>query len=254
MRSAETVLRKVDAGLDLPPRRRVALLRELRTDLADLVEMLVAEGYTPEMAFSRALALLVPTGSDLTALTELHRPAYVRVASRLPSRYARRLELMGVGAMALVATLMPLIALSGVAGLPGWAGTALGCAAALLVAHLTWHGFRILVREDADAAGLIHAGVVQAGLVGLTLATGALATAIGAYLALGSWAARTGVPGLASSLASCAEIAALTLSLAIFGTFGAVALFRAHLATRGVEEELGRVLAAVPVLTRDDRS
>lgn len=243
MRSAETVLREVDAGLDLPARRRVALLRELRADLTDLVELLVAEGCSPEAAHSRALALLVPTAGDLDALADLHRPVYARFAGRLPSRHARRLELAGVGGMAAIATLVPFIAVAAVAGVPWWAGAAVGGAAALVVAHLAWHGFRILVREDADAAGLIRAGVVQAGLVGLTLATGALATAIEAYVALGSWAARSEVAALASSLATCAEIAALTLSIAILGVFGAVALFRAHLVIREMEEELGRVLS-----------
>lgn len=260
MHSGERILREVDAGFDLPARRRVVLLRELQTDFDDLVATLVAEGCTPEAARARARALLVPTASEMSALVDLHRSAYARLAGRLPSRYARWVELTGIGGMAVLATVMPLLAVSTAAGVPLWVAAALGGLAALIVAHLSWHAFRVLVREDADAAGLARAGMVQAGLIGLTLAAGALATVLEAYVAAGSWTVGIDVAGLASSFATCAETAALALSIGMFGLFGGAALFQAHLSAQNVEEELGRLLAGTSLLgsasidTGDDAS
>lgn len=257
MRSAERFLREVDAGFDLPARRRVALLRELRADFDDLVATLVAEGCTPEAARSRALGLLVPTPSEVRMLVGLHRPFYPRLAGRLPSRYARWTELTGIGGMAVLATLVPFFALVGAAGLSGWVVTCLGLLAAILVTHLSWHAFRVLVRQDADAAGLARAGMVQAGLIGLTLAVGALATALATYAAAGSWTEGIDVAGLASWFATGAEIGALTLSIGMFGLFGSAAVYQAQLSARSVEEELDRLLgtsllSSVPPHTGED--
>jgi hypothetical protein len=248
MRSAERFLRDVDAGFDLPARRRVALLRELRTDFEDLVAALVAEGCTPEAARSRAISLLVPTPSEVHMLVGLHRPWYARLAGRLPSRYARWAELTGIGGMAVLATLMPFLAVAVAADLSGWVAICLGLLAATLVAHLSWHAFRVLVREDVDAAGLARAGMIQAGLIGLTLAVGALVIALATYAAAGSWTEGVDVAGVASWVATGAEIAALTLSIGMFGLFGGAAVYQAQLSAQSVEEELDRLLGT-PLLS-----
>lgn len=254
MRSAETVLRDVDARLDLPARRRVLLLRELRADFEDLVATLVAEGCAPESARVRALALLAPTVDDLGALTALHRPAYAHLAARVPSRLARAIELSGVGGMAVLAAALPLITLGSTAGLPWHAGVAMGAVAAVIVGHLGWHAFRIFVREDADAAGLVQAGTTQAALIGLALSVGASVTGLEAWASMGRLAAGSSLTELAEALAICTAIAALALAIGMLGLFGAAALAHAYLSTLGIEEELGRLLSAVPLQAGDDPS
>jgi hypothetical protein len=254
MRSAEGIVREVDAGLDLPVRRRVALLRELRSDFDDLVATLEAAGATPEAARLRALTLLVPTACEMGALADLHRPAYARLAGRLPSRHPGAIELVGVCGMVAVATFALLLTLTEVAGLSQWAGVALGCVGAVVLAHIAWQVFRFMVRQDANAAELARAVTTQAGLVGLTLAVGGLATIAEGYAAAGSWAAGHVFGGLTSTLARCAETAALTLSIVALGAFGAAAMFQAYLSTREAEEELGLLLAAVPPHAGDQAS
>lgn len=247
MRSAERILRELDDHLDLPARRRVVLLRELRADLEDLVSTLVAEGHAPEEARARAVALLAPTLDDVRALTSLHRSTYARVIGRVPSRITHWVELSGVWGMAAFAVLAPLLALGTAAGLPWWAGGPLGVVAALVAGHLAWNAFRVLVREDTSATTLMQAAVVQAGLIGLALSVGASVTLLEGWAAMGRLAAGSGLADMTASLATCAATAALALSIGMLGLFGAAALAQALTFTRGVEEELRRLLSAVPV-------
>lgn len=247
MRSAERILRDLDDHLDLPARRRVVLFRELRADFEDLVATLVAEGHAPEEARARAVALLAPTLDDVRALTSLHRSTYARMRARVPARMVRWVELAGVWGMAAFAVLAPLLALGTAAGLPWWAGGALGVVATLVAGHLAWNAFRVLVREDTSAPMLVQAAVVQAGLIGLALSVGGSVTLLEGWLAMGRLAAGSGLADMTASLATGAATAALALSIGMLGLFGATALAQAHTFTRGVEEELRRLLSGVPV-------
>lgn len=246
MHSADRILRELDDHLDLPARRRVVLIRELRADLEDLVATLVAEGHAPEEARARAVALLAPTLDDVRALTSLHRSTYARLIGHRPSRMARWVELSGVWGMAAFAVLAPLLALGTAAGLPWWAGGPLGVVAALVAGHLAWNAFRVLVREDTSAAMLVRAAVVQAGLIGLALSVGGSVTLLVGWLAMGRLAAGSDLSDVAASFATGAAAAALALSIGMLGLFGATALAQAHTFTRDVEEELRRLLSGVP--------
>lgn len=247
MRSAERILRELDDHLDLPARRRVVLLRELRADFEDLVSTLVAEGHAPGEARTRAVALLAPTLDDVRALTSLHRSTYARLIGRVPSRMARWVELSGVWGMAVFAVLAPLLAIGTAAGVPWWAGGSLGVVSALVAGHLAWHAFRVVVREDMGASMLVEAAVVQAGLIGLALSVGGSVTLLGGWMAMGRLAAGSDPADVAASFATVAATAALALSIGMLGLFGATALAQAHDFTRDVEEELRRLLSDVPV-------
>jgi hypothetical protein len=130
----------------------------------------------------------------------------------------------------------------------------MGAVAAVIVGHLGWHAFRIFVREDADTAGLVRAGTTHAGLIGLALCVGALVTGLEAWASMGGLAAGSSLTELARALAISANIAALALAIGMLGLFGAASLAQAHLSTRGVEEELGRLLSAIPLQAGDDAS
>ncbi len=246
MHEAERMIRELDDHLDLPARRRVVLLRELRADFEDLVAMLVAEGHAPEEARERAVALLAPTLDDACALTDLHRSTYARLVGPAPSRMARWLELSGVWGMAGFAVLAPLLALSTTTGVPWRAAGPLCVVAVLVVGHLSWYAFRALVREDASTSMLVRAGVVQVGLIGLALSLGCTVTLVEGWMAMGSLAAGIDLPDVAAAFATGAATAGLTLSIAMLGLFGAIALAQAHTFTQGVEEELRWLLSAVP--------
>ncbi len=254
MRSAESVLRDLNARLDLPARRRALLLRELRADFEDLVATLVAEGLSPEAAHTRAVQMLAPTDDDVGALAGLHRPPYARLVARVGPGRARTLERVGIGAMAALAVSAPVLALARTAMLSPLTLTVLGCVALLLVANLAWQAFRIVVGGDADAASLARAGAIHAGLVVLTVAAGALTVAIEAYATAGAWATRAagGALDVGMAVARCANAAALTLGLTVLGVFGALALLQWHMSARSVEEELRALLDPVSPFDRSE--
>ncbi len=169
MRSAESVLRELNERLDLPVRRKAALLRELRADFDDLVATLVAEGCSEELAGERALQMLAPTEEEVGTLSGLHRPIYVQLVRAFRPDRVRVLERVGIGAMASLAVLAPLLALAPSPQLPLLAVVVLACVTVPLVLNLSWQAFRIVVRGDADAVSLARAGAIQAGLLALIL-------------------------------------------------------------------------------------
>lgn len=246
-RTTQSVLRDLNARLDLPARRRALLLRELRADFEDLVATLEAEGLSGEAAQARALEMLSPTPEDAGALTGLHRSRYARIVERLGPGHVRLLERVGIGTMAALAALAPVLAVAYSTRLAPMTLVVLGSVAVPLFAHLAWQAFRIVVRDDADAASLARAGTIQAGLVGLTVAAGALAVVTEAYSVAAAWSTHgvMEVGGVAGALTRCADAAALTLGLTILGVFGALALHQWHTAARDVEEELVALLAPV---------
>ena len=253
MPSAESVFRELNARLDLPARRRAELLRELRADFDDLVGTLVAEGLSPEAAQARALQMLAPTEEEAGTLSGLHRSGYARLVGAIQPRWVRVLERTGIGAMAALAVFAPTWALARGSGLPLLALAALGGVAVLVVVNLAWQAFRIVVRGDATAADLVRAGTVQAGLVVLTLTTGAGAVATEVYMAASAWerAGEIGVQAVVGVLMVSADTAALALGLTTLAVFGALALVQWHLSAKNLEEELDALLSP---LTHPDRS
>lgn len=241
MHTAESRLRAADRSLDLPVRRKVVLLRELRGDLEDLEATLQDEGWSHEEARALASKLLTPTDDALADLVALHRPWYARLTRPIPSRSARILEGIGVGGMAVLAVLTPLLTFARVTSLHARTAGALATLAVIVTAHLAWCAFRVLIREDADAAGLVRAGATQAGLLALTVGVGATAVALEAFLAAGPGFSGD-VVGIARVVATCAETAALALGIGMLGLFGTCAVFWAHLLARELEEEYRRLL------------
>jgi len=193
MRTAESVLRELNERLDLPTRRKTALLRELRADFDDLVATLVAEGLSEEAARERALRMLAPMEEEVGTLSGLHRPVYVRLVRGLRPDRVRVLEHAGIGAMAALAILVPLPSLAPSPRPPPLALVVLACVAVPVVVNLSWQGFRIVVCGDADAAALARAGAIQAGLVTLILTVGALLVLEQAVGALSHWEAGVGL-------------------------------------------------------------
>lgn len=249
MRSAESVFRELNARLDLPARRRALLLREIRADFEDLVATLVAEGLTPETAQARALEMLAPNADDAGALTGLHRSSYARLVEHLRPGRVQVVERVGIGAMAALAVLAPMLAMGRGSLLPPPVLAALGLVALLTVVNLAWQAFHIVVRGDADAVSLARAGAVQAGLVALTVSVGGLAVTGQAYAVTASWEAAGDVAtsSVFGAAAACAAAAALTVGLTILGVFGALALFQWYVAARAVEVELNALLEPVSV-------
>lgn len=234
----------MDRHLDLPVLRKLALLRELRGDIEGMEATLHDEGLSSDDARALALKLLAPTADALADLVHLHSPRYTRLTRLVPSRSVRLLEGIGIGGMATLAVLSPLIAYARVTGLGVWAAVALGSLAVIVAAHLMWCGLRVLVREDADADGLVRAGATQGGLLALTLGVGAAAVALEALLGAGQ-GADGDVVQIARTVAACAETAALALGVGMLGLFGTCAVFGAHLLARDVEEEYRRLLDEV---------
>jgi hypothetical protein len=231
----------VDQQLELPVRRKVVLLRELRGDLEGMEATLQEKGFSFDDARALALKLLAPTDDALADLEALHSPWYSRLTRLIPSRSARILEGIGISGMATLAILSPLLAYTRVTGLKAWTAGTLGSLAVIVTAHLTWCAFRVLIREDADAGSLVRAGATQAGLLALTLSIGATAVALEVFLGAGQ-----GVGGdvvqIAHAVATCAETAALALGIGMLGLFGTCAVFGAHVFMRDVEEEYRRLL------------
>ncbi|MEX2374257.1 MAG: hypothetical protein WD942_01560 [Dehalococcoidia bacterium] len=234
-------LQAVDQHLDLPVRRKVVLLRELRGDLDGMEATLQAQGFSSDDAHALAFQLLGPTRDAMADLVSLHSPWYPRLTRLIPSRSVRILEGIGIGGMAILAVLAPLQAYTRVTDLPTWVAGALGTLAVVVAAHLMWCAFRVLIREDADAASLVRAGATQTGLLALTLSVGATAVAVEAFLGAGR-----GLDGdvvrTARAVASSAETAALALGIGMLGLFGTWAVFEAHLLARDAEEEHRRLL------------
>jgi hypothetical protein len=244
MRTAESVLKELNERLDLPARRKTALLRELRADFDDLVATLVAEGFSEEAARERALRMLAPTEDEFGTLAGLHQPVYVQLERELGPDRVRVLERVGIGAMASLAVLAPMLALTPSPQLPLLTLVVLACVAVPLVLNLSWQAFRIVVRGEADAASLARAGAIQAGLVSLILTVGGLLVLEQALRALSLWEAGLGmdVVTVASAVSGCAGIASITLGLTIFGVFGSLALLHWHISATGFERELAQLL------------
>lgn len=251
MPSAESVFRQLNERLDLPARRRALLLRELRADFDDLVATLVAEGLSPEAAHLKAVQMLAPTSDDASALSGLHRTRYARLVSGFRATRVHVVERVGIGVMAAVAVLAPVLALASSSRLPVGTLAVLGITATLLLANLAWHAFRIVVRDDADADSLARAGMVQAALLGLTLSASTLAMLVDVCRNLTAWEASAGatVAQVLTLMGRCAETVAITLGLTVLGIFGALALLQWHLSARTVEEELLALLS--PTLNPD---
>lgn len=223
----------------------MVLLRELRGDLEGMEATLQEQGVSSADARALALKLLAPTDGALADLVSLHSPWYPRLTRLIPSRSVHILEGIGIGGMAILAVLSPLLAYIRVTDLPTWTTGALGSLAVIVTAHLMWCAFRVLIREDADAAGLVRAGATQAGLLALTLSVGATAVVLEAFLGFGQGFGGD-VVRIARAVATCAETAALALGIGMLGLFGTCAVFGAHLLARDVEEEYRRLLDHAP--------
>ncbi len=100
------VLREVERGLALPIPDRVRILRELKYDLEELCERLVADGLSPEVARGRAVQALVPDRATLRELDRLHAPWYRRVTRHLT---ADRLRLAERGVLAIATASMVIV-------------------------------------------------------------------------------------------------------------------------------------------------
>jgi hypothetical protein len=255
MPTPESTLRDLNARLDLPTRQRALLIREIRADFEGLVASLVAEGLSTEDAVARAVGMLTPTADDADILAGLHRSWYVRLVTHLQPQRVRVAERTGIAVMAVLAAMAPVYVLWRSTALSATTLVMLGAVSALVLAHLGWQAFRIVVRGDAVAADLARAGLIQVGLVGLTLCAGAMTVALEAYEALEVWAGAEGgtrLAVMASALGAAAGVTALTLGVTILGVFGALALLQWHLSARSMEEELDTLLRTQNQSTRSE--
>ncbi len=103
-------LRRLDRELAVPVQHRVRILRELEYDLEGLRSHFVERGLSPDEAYDRAVAALVPDGPAMSALARVHEPWLRRVTRLLPQARLRALE-RGALAAAVVS----------VVGAEGWA-------------------------------------------------------------------------------------------------------------------------------------
>ncbi len=239
--TVDTGQRAVDQLLGLPVRRKVVLLRELCSDLEGLEAKVQAEGLAPRDARAFALNLLTPTDRALADLVSLHSPWYARLTRSIPSRAVRILEAIGIGGMAVAAIFSPLHAYARSTSLSVWTAGTLGTLAVIVAAHLMWCAFQVLIREEADAASLVRAGAIQAGLLVLTLGIGASSVTLEVFSSV-EQALGGDVIRIAQSVATCAETAALALGIAMLGLFGTCAVLGAYVLAEDIEEEYRSLL------------
>jgi len=243
MRSGDRVLQDLNRSLDVPARVRADVLREVREDLRDLVDRLVAEGVPAAEAEARALRLLEPGPEATAMLVHVHRAPAGRIRDVLGDRADHRVEWVGTVGLAGLAVWapMPPLLLSG--RVPWWAGAPLVALGVLLVANLTREALRWWLRRDAEVARLRWSATVQGAGVVLVLVWGALAVALDAYRTAGAWSVTPpGVSEVAAWLSRALTLQALSLGIAMLGVFGALALGQALVAARRLDTELKELL------------
>lgn len=243
MRLDEVLLQDLNARLDLPPRSRVQMLREVRDDLEAMVDLLVEQGVTRQTAEQRAIALLCPGDKAIEELAAVHRSPFGRLAGRLGHAAASNIERAAVLTMASLAAAAPLSALVLGGSQPAWATLPLLILAGVMAAVLAHESFRWWARREQDVRALVHAAGIQAATVGLTLAWGFLAAALEGYVAAGTWELVPPSPQTLAAWASrVANLLALTLGVAMLGVFGSLALLQALWQARNLEGELSELL------------
>jgi hypothetical protein len=254
MRTVEVVLREFGEALDLPTRRKLVLLREIRADFEGVVATLTARGCSAREARERALHLLAPTAGDARSLNDIHRTPYARLTNVLPTRPVRLMERGSVVCLAALGALSPMIALTRISDLPSGAALLFGCVSLSVLTNLAWHAFRLFIRQDLDAAALARAGMTQAGLIALALIAGLITVTLQAYVLLGGWAAGVApdVAHVAQSVLVVAETAAVVLTITIVGFVGGMVLMQSFSLTRDAERELARLLSIPDSLEESD--
>jgi hypothetical protein len=243
MRSGDALLRELDARLNLPSRARSDVLREVREDLHDMVNVLVGQGMSREDAERRAVTLLQPGDEAVQGLAAVHRSPYGHLSARLGNGVARGTERAAVLAMAGLAAAAPVPALVLAGRLPVWAAAPLLVLAGVMAANLTRETLRWWVRREQDVRALAHAASLQGAMVGLAVSWGALATATEVYLAAAAWeVAAPSSMAVAAWVSRVLALPALTLGVAMLGVFGALALMQAIWHARNLEGELAELL------------
>lgn len=243
MRSDEVLLRDLNARLDLPPRARVQVLREVRDDLEAMVDLLVEQGVSRRVAEQRALALLRPGDEAIEELAAVHLSPFGQLAARLGHVTASNIERAAVIALAGLAAVAPLPALILGGPQPAWATLPLLMLAGVMAALLTRETLRWWARGEQDVRALAHAAGVQAAAVGLTLAWGGLVAVMDAYVAAGTWEMIPPSPQMLAAWASrLTTLLALSLGVAMLGVFGSLALMQALWQARNLETELTELL------------
>jgi len=254
MRTVDVVLREFGEALDLPTRRKLVLLREIRADFEGIVATLTAGGCSSREARERALHLLSPTAGDVRSLTDIHRTPYARLTSVLPPRPVRLMERGSIVCLAALGGLSPMIALTRVSDLPPGAAVLLGSASLFVLTNLAWHAFRLFIRQDLDATALARAGMIQTGLIALALNAGLITVTLQAYVLLGSWAAGVApdLAHVARAVSIVAGAAAVVLTITILGFVGGMVLVLSFSHTREAERELLRLLSVPDSLEESD--
>jgi hypothetical protein len=243
MRSGNALLRELNARLNLPPRARSDVLREVREDLQDMVAVLVAQGVSREDAERRAVRLLQPGAEAVEDLAAVHRSPYGQLSGRLGHEVARGMERAAVLAMAGLAAGAPVPALVLAGRMPVWAVAPLLVLAGVMVANLTRETLRWWVRREQDVRALARAALLQGATVGLAVSWGALATATEVYLAAAAWeVAAPSSLAVAAWVSQVLALPALTLGVAMLGVFGSLALMQALWHAGKLEGELAELL------------
>lgn len=244
MPSVDGLLRDLNARLDVSPRRRPDILREVRGDIEALVARLVAEGVPEAQAEARAVALLHPGAEAAAALGEVHRSLSGRLTRRLGDRVVRGAEHLATVAMAGLALWAPVAALREPLRLVPWATVPLLALGALLVANPTRVAIGWWLRAECDARALAASARLQGVGVGLAVLWAALVTVGQGYGATAVWAVVPPTVGeVADWVAWALALHALALGVAILGVFGALALAHALWTAKGLEVELGELLS-----------
>lgn len=166
-------LRRLDADLPVPVRRRIQVLRELEADLEAFAAHLEGSGVSAPEARRRALEALVPEGAALHELARVHASPYHRLARSLGEgrvRVAERSALIfATGAVLIWQTeaLLDAALFQGASPFV-WVVAALGTA---LFAATVALAFQLWVRGDDEAvrrgSGGLLGGAAAVLLVGL---------------------------------------------------------------------------------------
>jgi hypothetical protein len=166
------VLREVERGLALPIPDRIRILRELESDLEELMDRLVDEGFPPEEARTLALEALVPNAETLKALGDLHSPLYRQLTRHLSTGRVRKAERYALGLSTAGVLLVQTVTLLRADLLqdPSPFLVPVLLTGAFLSALVFWKAFRFWIKKDHISPGRGLGAIL--GISGTVLALG----------------------------------------------------------------------------------
>ncbi|MBN2185643.1 MAG: hypothetical protein JW746_09975 [Candidatus Krumholzibacteriota bacterium] len=193
MKRFRRVLKEINRKLDLPQQEKSRILLEIGSDLEDMYQLYLAQGYTDQEAIERAEEKFDISDDALEELVRIHQTIFARLLSRLSEQAQSRWE------KALMVTILLLIALlsgqhlfsTGFFGRTGsfiWPLAAISIIAGMLTIR---HTYMIYLKKDHRTGRLrggliwfpaLGIGSLMAGIFGSSVETMRMVRAVAADL------------------------------------------------------------------------